>query len=141
MERRHPTLPLGLEVRERLLCHRDRALVEVLDEIISRSPRLRRRLPHDDVHAKAKADLPSERRGPATNVGNLLRHRGRRLAPREIHIDVVSGEFVRRFRRTAHVDRRVRALDRRKVHPRPFHGEVFALEIDGLAGQDALIDR
>ena len=138
---RHAALAFRVEARERVLGGCYRPVVELADERVGGVPRRAHRLPDDDVEADPEAQRASVGGSSRAHVGDLLRNRGGRLAPGEVHVHVARGQLVRRRGRAAKVQRRMRLLHGRVEHLRSLDPQVRADVVDGLAREDATPDR
>ncbi len=100
------------------------------DQLVGGGPRFLFGFAHDHVQANAELDLAAMRRCAGANVGDLLRDRFGRLAPRQIRIDMLARHIVRGRRRTAEPQRRMRILHRRIQRLAALRGQMLALEVD-----------
>jgi hypothetical protein len=105
-------------------------VVQVADEFIGGAPGFLVRLAHDHVQADAEFHRAAVFCGARADVGQLLGHGRRRLAPGQVHVHLLGRQFVRRFRRAAEVQRRIRLLHGGYSVRAPFTGQVLALEIE-----------
>ena len=94
---------------------RDRRRVEVGEQPVGRRPRLVAGLARDHVQADPEAQRPGASAAGVTAAASrsrtrveLVRHRLRRLAPRQVDVGVARGDVERRRRRAAEVDPRER---------------------------------
>ena len=109
-----------------------RLVVDAADQRFGSAPCLVVGLAHDDVQADAELDGTALARRALAHVGDLLRHFGRRLAPGEIGIDLLGGQFVRRFRRATEPHGRIRLLRRREQQLRALHAQMLAVVVEAL---------
>jgi hypothetical protein len=104
----------------------------VADQFIGGAPGFFIRLAHDHVQADAEFDGAAMLGGARADVVQLCRHRRRRFAPGQVHVHLLRSQFVRRFGRTAEVQRRIRLLHRRIQRLRALDLNMLALEIVAL---------
>ncbi|MNY17064.1 hypothetical protein D3C86_1503620 [compost metagenome] len=90
---------------------------------------------HDHVQADAELHRAAMLGGARAHVGDLLRHRLRRLAPGQVQLDLLGGQLVGRLGRTTEVQRWARLLNRRVEQLGALDLDVLAVEVDGFAFQ------
>ena len=111
-----------------------------MDEFVRRAPRFFAGFAHNDVQANTKTQRTTAFRRPRADVRDLLRHLGRRLAPRQIHVHLLRRQVVGCVRGSAEIQRRVGLLHRGKQGLRTFDAQMPALVGHGLAAQNGAPD-
>ncbi len=136
----HAPLTDRIHAREHRLRLGDSVVADILDQFVRRRPGLSVGFPHDHMQPDAKRDLAALGLREFVDCIELVGDKRRRLAPGQVLVDGFSGDRRSGRRRTAEEQRRMRLLIRRKQQLAIFDGNMLALEVHGVAGEQVFVD-
>ena len=141
VQRGHAALPDRVHLGVIRLRPGDILVRQARNQPLGLGPGLCLGLAHDGVQADAKADRAAVLGSPCPHIGDLFGDRRRRLAPCQIGIDMLAGQFMRGRRGAPEIQRRMRLLRAGVEILCPLDPDMLAGEIHRLAGHQPLPDR
>ncbi|MNR11251.1 hypothetical protein D3C85_1275440 [compost metagenome] len=137
VQRRHPLLAHRVEARESLLRGRDGVVGHIGNKLVGGAPGGFAGLAHDHMQPDTEAQRAAMAGCRGTGLCDLVGYVRRRLAPGEVHVDLLARERNGRIRRAAEPQRGIRLLYRWIKRLRVFHAQVLAREVDRFARRHA----
>ena len=92
------------------------------------------------METNAEGEFSAALPGRGLDARDLLGDLRRRLAPGQIFLDVIDRDIDAGIRRSPEIERRPRRLHRLEQQAAVLDANVLALEVDGLAGEEIVVD-